>query len=82
MSVIRHSLHGVAIIAFVIVNGMLESFLTEQLALLEAISELATYLLIAELGLPIERQVAAIAVPVGLLSAIWLLLWEVKLVQE
>lgn len=82
MSVVRHTLHGVAVIAFVIVNGMLESVLTEQLALFQMISEVATYFLIAEMGLPIERQVAAIAVPVGLLSAMWLLLWEVKLIQK
>ena len=78
MGVIKGTIHGVASMVMVILGAIIAGAIKNNLEVFERLSDWTVELLVSTAGLPVDEEVAAIAIPVGILMGIWAALFELR----
>lgn len=78
MGLVKGTIHGVASMVMVVLGAVIAGAIKNNVEVFKRLSDWTVELLVGTAGLPVDEEVAAIVIPVGVLMSIWVVLFELK----
>jgi len=78
MGLVKGTVHGLASMIIIVLGAIIAGVVRDHVGIFESLSEGMVTLLVETANLPVSEEVAAIAVPVGILIGVWVALFEFR----
>lgn len=78
MGLVKGTVHGVASMVMVVLGAIIAGAVKNNVEVFERLSDWTVELIVGTAGLPVDEEVAAIVIPVGILMGVWVALFELK----
>lgn len=78
MGLIKGMIHGVVSMVMVVLGAIIAGVIKNNVEVFERLSDWTVEVMVGTAGLPVDEEVAAIVIPVGILMGIWVALFELK----
>jgi len=79
---VKATVHSIATMVSLIVGSILTASIREHIEVFKQLSQFTSRLLIDIFRLPISEEIAGIVIPVGILMAIWVLVYELRYISQ